>query len=74
MKGFEFLEFIRANDNWKHLKCFILTTSDEKTDRVRAKDLKISGYIVKPFKLNNAVTMDAFNLMIDLLNYKSREL
>ena len=53
MNGLEFLSTIRKMDEWKDLKCFIITTSDEKVDRTAAKELGISGYIVKPLKLNN---------------------
>lgn len=72
MNGLEFLAAIRKMEEWKDLKCFIITTSDEKIDRMAAKDLGISGYIVKPLKLNNPSSMDAFNLMIDLMNFKSK--
>lgn len=71
MNGIELLESIRSNLAWKHLKCFIITTSDHKADRLASKDLQVSGYIIKPLKLNSPSTMDAFNLMIDLLNFKS---
>jgi CheY-like chemotaxis protein len=70
MNGLEFLSTVRKMDEWKDLKCFIITTSDEKIDRTAAKALGISGYIVKPLKLNNPSSMDAFNLMIDLMNFK----
>ncbi len=70
MNGLELLSVIRQKDNWKHLKCFIITTSEEKVDREKAKSLGVSGYIVKPLKLTNPSSMDAFNLMIDLLNEK----
>jgi CheY-like chemotaxis protein len=70
MNGLEFLSAVRKVDEWKDLKCFIITTSDEKVDRIAAKELGISGYIVKPLKLNNPSSMDAFNLMIDLMNFK----
>lgn len=72
MNGLEFLSAVRKMEEWKDLKCFIITTSDEKVDRMAAKDLGISGYIVKPLKLNNPSSMDAFNLMIDLMNFKSK--
>ncbi len=72
MNGLEFLSAIRKMDEWKDLKCFIITTSDEKVDRMAAKDMGISGYIVKPLKLNNPSSMDAFNLMIDLMNFKNK--
>lgn len=71
MNGLELLETIRKNPSWKHLKCFILTTSDHKTDRSTAKELEVSGYIIKPLKLSSPSTMDSFNLMIDLMNFKS---
>lgn len=70
MNGFEFLKNIRSIKNLKHLKCFIISTSDQGIDRETAKNLGISGYIVKPLKLNNPKSIDSFNLMIDLLNFK----
>jgi len=71
MNGLEFLAKLRENENWKDLKSFIITTSDEISDRKTAMALGVSGYIVKPLKLNNASSIDAFNLMIDLLNMKT---
>jgi len=70
MNGIEFLTAIRKDERWKDIKCFIITTSDEKVDRESAKQLGVSGYIIKPLKLNNATSLDAFNLMIDLMNMK----
>lgn len=70
MNGLEFLSAIRSDERWKDLKCFIITTSNEKVDRETAAQLGISGYIIKPLKLNNASSLDAFNLMIDLMNMK----
>jgi CheY-like chemotaxis protein len=71
MNGLEFLTAVRKHEELKNLKCFIITTSEEKVDREAAKKLGVSGYIVKPLKLNNATSMDAFNLMIDLMNIKN---
>lgn len=71
MNGLEFLSRLRESEAWKHLKCFIITTSEEKVDRDAARQLGISGYLVKPLKLNNPGSMDAFNLMIDLMNMKA---
>ena len=71
MNGIEFLSYIRKRNEWKDLKVFIVTTSDERVDRESTKNLGISGYIVKPLKLNNPSSMDSFNLMIDLMNIKS---
>lgn len=71
MNGFEFLSAIRNHTEYKGLKVFIITTSDEKIDHESAKKLGVAGYIVKPLKLNNPSSMDSFNLMIDLMNLKS---
>jgi CheY-like chemotaxis protein len=70
MNGLELLGVIRNSEQWKNMKCFIVTTSEEKVDREAAKKLGVSGYIVKPLKLSNTTTMDSFNLMIDLMNIK----
>jgi CheY-like chemotaxis protein len=72
MNGIEFLTRIRASERWKNMKVFVLTTSAEKEDRENTRNLGVSGYIVKPLKLNNPSSIDSFNLMIDLLNIKNR--
>ena len=68
MNGFEFLSKIKTNDDWKDVKVFVLTTSDEREDKVAASKLGISGFITKPLKLESPSSIDAFNLMIDLMN------
>jgi CheY-like chemotaxis protein len=68
MNGLEFLQNIRSDDRWKDIKVFVLTTSAESEDKNASKALGISGYIIKPLKVNNAGSIDAFNLMIDLMN------
>ena len=68
MNGLEFLTVVRNTPEWKGLKCFIITTSEERVDREAAQRLGVSGYIVKPFKANNPASIDSFNLMIDLMN------
>jgi CheY-like chemotaxis protein len=73
MNGLEFLQVIRDTPEWKKIKCFMITTSDEKVDKEAAKKLGISGYILKPFKINNTSSLDSFNLVIDLMNMKGYE-
>lgn len=68
MNGFEFLEKIKANDEWKDIKVFVLTTSDDREDKAKASKFGISGFITKPLKLESPSSIDAFNLMIDLMN------
>jgi len=70
MNGLEFLQVIRETPGWKGIKCFMITTSDEKTDKETTCKLGVSGYIMKPFKINNTSSLDSFNLMIDLMNMK----
>jgi CheY-like chemotaxis protein len=70
MNGLELLNVIRNREEWKNLKCFIITTSDEQPERAAAAKLGVSGYITKPFKLNNTASIDSFNLMIDLMNMR----
>jgi CheY-like chemotaxis protein len=72
MNGIEFLTTLRGMPQWKQLKVFVLTTSEEREDKEHTKKLGVSGYIVKPLKLNNPSSIDSFNLMIDLLNIKNR--
>ncbi|HYC86334.1 MAG TPA: response regulator, partial [Chryseosolibacter sp.] len=67
----EFLEQLKANDAWKDIKVFVLTTSDEKEDKTAALGLGVSGYITKPLKLESPSSLDAFNLMIDLMNMQN---
>lgn len=68
MNGFEFLGHIKNSDELKDIKVFVLTTSDEREDKIQAKNLGISGFITKPLKLESPSSIDAFNLMIDLMN------
>lgn len=71
MNGLELLKIIRNTPEWRSIKCFIITTSDEKLDKETANQLGVSGYIVKPFKVNNPASLDSFNLVIDLMNMKA---
>lgn len=71
MNGFEFLQFLRKQPVLRDVKVFVLTTSDEREERLAMKELGVSGYIVKPLKVSNTNSMDAFNLMIDLMNMQN---
>lgn len=68
MNGFEFLEALRKEKKFKNIKIFVLTTSDEKEDKLAAEQFGVSGFITKPLKLESPSSLDAFNLMIDLMN------
>ena len=68
MNGFELLGHIRSKEELKDVKVFVLTTSEEREDKVHANNLGVSGFITKPLKLESPSSIDAFNLMIDLMN------
>lgn len=72
MNGFEFLAKIKSMDDLKDIKVFILTTSDEREDKQAVAHLGVSGYITKPLKLESPSSIDAFNLMIDLMNMQTK--
>ena len=43
MNGLEFLSIVRSTEEWKKLKCFIITTSEDSVDKEAAKELGVSG-------------------------------
>lgn len=69
MDGLEFLNILRAHEEFKDIKVFIITTSNEDLDKESSQKLGVSGYIVKPLSLNSG--KDNFSLLIDLMNLKS---
>lgn len=71
MNGFEFLGQIKKNEEWRDIKVFVLTTSEETEDKIAASNLGVSGFITKPLKLESPSSIDAFNLMIDLMNMQN---
>ena len=74
MNGIEFLEAVRKDPELMLLNVFIMTTSNEETDRLAAQNLRATGYIVKPLSFDkfggDNSTIDSFNLMLDLLKMK----
>lgn len=65
MNGIEFLTEIRRHDRFNTLKIFVLSNSDQ--ERAKCEKLGVSGYILKPLKLNSP-SMDTISLLIDVLN------
>lgn len=71
MNGLEFLSELRNDEALKDIKVFIMTTSDQESDRLVSEELGVSGYILKPMNLtNSSSSKDSFNLFIDLMNLK----
>lgn len=47
MSGLEFLEAVRADPKLRSLVVFVLTTSNDDQDRLRAYESNVAGYILK---------------------------
>ena len=64
MNGLEFLRTLRADENLRDLRVFIMTTSADGPDRTLTEQLGISGYIIKPLNYTDNTkrsdSMDAF--------------
>jgi CheY-like chemotaxis protein len=56
MNGIEFLQAVRADDDIKKSVVVVLTTSNEEKDKIKAFNLNVAGYIVKPVKFEDFVT------------------
>ena len=48
MNGIEFLKIIRETEKLKNISVFVMTTSNEDSDKIKAYDLNVAGYILKP--------------------------
>jgi CheY-like chemotaxis protein len=55
MGGIEFLKVLRADENFKDLSVFVMTTSNEDNDKVEAYKLNVAGYILKPLSMSDFV-------------------
>lgn len=64
MNGLEFLKELRGDNNLKHIKVFVMTTSGQEYDRNASEALGVSGYLIKPLNFNNndkrSDSMDGF--------------
>jgi CheY-like chemotaxis protein len=60
MGGIEFLTEIRKNAHLKSISVFMMTTSNEESDKIAAYDLNVAGYVLKPLSFEgftNAVAI-----------------
>jgi len=55
MGGLEFLKELRKDPNLKAISVFVMTTSDEESDKFTAYDLNVAGYIIKPLSFESFV-------------------
>ena len=74
MNGLELLEILRSDPEFVDLNVFIMTTSDLESDRLKAQQLAVSGYIIKPLSFDTfgegGTSLDGFSLFLDLLRLK----
>ena len=63
MGGIEFLQEIRKDPALKSLSVFVMTTSNEESDKVAAYDLNVAGYIIKP------LSFESFVSAVSILNH-----
>ena len=56
MGGLEFLHEIRKDPELKSISVFVMTTSNEDSDKIAAYDLNVAGYILKPLSFENFVS------------------
>jgi len=77
MNGLELLEVLRSDPEFVGLNVFIMTTSDLESDRMKAQNLSVSGYIIKPLSFDKfgegGTTIDGFSLFLDLLRLKDNQ-
>jgi CheY-like chemotaxis protein len=56
MNGIEFLTIIRKDERFKHISVFVMTTSNEDSDKINAYNLNVAGYILKPLSFEKFLT------------------
>jgi CheY-like chemotaxis protein len=70
MDGIEFLQRLRADDELARTPVVILTTSDAESDRTRAYDFNVAGYIVKPVTFGSfvdaVVTLNKYWMLVEM--------
>ncbi len=63
MGGIEFLNELRKNQNCKSTSVFVMTTSNEESDKIAAYDLNVAGYILKP------LSFEGFTHAVSILSH-----
>jgi CheY-like chemotaxis protein len=55
MGGIEFLRELRKDDKLKNISVFVMTTSNEDSDKINAYNLNVAGYILKPLSMESFI-------------------
>jgi CheY-like chemotaxis protein len=56
MNGIEFLKIIRQDEKLKNISVFVMTTSNEDSDKINAYNLNVAGYILKPLSFEKFIS------------------
>jgi CheY-like chemotaxis protein len=56
MNGIEFLKNLRETESLKNISVFVMTTSNEDSDKIDAYNLNVAGYILKPLSFENFIS------------------
>jgi CheY-like chemotaxis protein len=63
MGGIEFLNELRKHPELRSISVFVMTTSNEESDKIAAYDLNVAGYILKP------LSFEGFSAAVAILNH-----
>lgn len=55
MNGIEFLKEMREDEKLKNISVFVMTTSNEDSDKINAYNLNVAGYILKPLSFEKFI-------------------
>ncbi|MBC3538129.1 response regulator [Rufibacter sediminis] len=56
MNGIEFLQELRKDPELNRISVFVMTTSNEDSDKINAYNLNVAGYILKPLSFEKFIT------------------
>jgi len=56
MNGIEFLRELRADEAFKSASVFVMTTSNEDSDKINAYNFNVAGYILKPLSFEKFIS------------------
>ena len=68
INGFELAVILRSNPAYDGTSIFMIGSTEDEQDRRTVEKIGVSGFLVRPLRLESLPTMDVFNLMIDLMN------
>ncbi|WP_246853823.1 response regulator [Rufibacter aurantiacus] len=56
MNGIEFLQELRKDPSLNRISVFVMTTSNEDSDKINAYNFNVAGYILKPLSFEKFLT------------------